>query len=257
MRFPPVASSSRCTIRLVGPENIRVGEEVILEIVVEGAKDIYAMEFGVSFDPALVKVEGIEQGAFFSNGGTGLWQHKGVEANSWIAGDNSQTHGRISPTLAATIPGSSAGASGDGVVARLRLTAKSDGSSAISLENIRAYDSKLNGIPVRTINSTLTIGAPEYFLAQNYPNPFNPETWIPYALAVGCDKVTITIYTPLGQEIRRLELGRKDAGFYMNKDRAAYWDGKNKEGEYVASGIYFYNIRAGKFVQTRKMTVLR
>ena len=257
MPYPPVASSGKCRIRLVGPEDIRVGEEVILDIMMEGAEDIYAMEFGISFDPALMKVEGIEQGTFFSAGGTGLRQYESMEATSWIAGDISQAHGRISPTLAAMIPGSSVGASGDGVVARLKLTARSDGPSIISLENIHAYDSKLNGIPIRPINAALTIGAPEYLLAQNYPNPFNPETWIPYALAEGCDKVTITIYNTLGQEIRRLELGRKDAGFYMSKDRAAYWDGKNKEGEYAASGIYFYNIKAGKFVQTRKMTVLR
>ncbi len=257
MRFPSVASSSKCRIRLVGPENIRVGEEVILDIVMEGAKDIYAMEFGISFDPALVKVEGIEKGTFFSTGGTGSQQHRGVEVDSWIAGDISQARGRISPTLAAMIPGSFTGTGGDGVVARLRLTATSDGASTISLDNICAYDSRLNGIPVRTINAALTIWAPEHLLAQNYPNPLNPETWIPYSLAEGCDRVTITIYSAIGQEIRRLELGRKDAGFYTSKDRAAYWDGRNKEGEHVASGIYFYNIRAGEFVQTRKMTVLR
>lgn len=91
-------------------------------------------------------------------------------------------------------------------------------------------------------------------LFQNYPNPFNPETWIPYQLAED-SPVTIRIYSSTGQLIKTMDLGYKKAGAYVTKDAAAYWDGRSKAGEYVASGVYFYSIQAGDFVATNKMTV--
>ena len=48
-------------------------------------------------------------------------------------------------------------------------------------------------------------------------------------------------------------MGHKEAGLYVIKDAAAYWDGRTDTGEYVSSGIYFYNIRAGKYSATGKM----
>ena len=85
---------------------------------------------------------------------------------------------------------------------------------------------------------------------QNYPNPFNPETWIPYKLAVGAE-VQIKIYNLTGQLIRTLDLGEKEPGEYISKDKAAYWDGRNNSGEEIASGIYFYQLRAGDKVFTK------
>ena len=94
----------------------------------------------------------------------------------------------------------------------------------------------------------------ETALLFNYPNPFNPETWIPYHLAKPAD-VTLTIYAVNGQIVRQLPLGHQLPGFYQSKDRAAYWDGKNELGEPVASGVYFYTLKAGEFTATRKMLI--
>ena len=91
-------------------------------------------------------------------------------------------------------------------------------------------------------------------LLSNYPNPFNPETWIPYHLAAPAD-VTLTIYAIDGTTVRRLDLGHQGAGFYQSKSRAAHWDGKNNIGEPVASGVYFYTLKAGDFAATRKMLI--
>jgi hypothetical protein len=91
-------------------------------------------------------------------------------------------------------------------------------------------------------------------LMQNYPNPCNPETWIPYSLADG-GEVTITIYDISGRVVRMLELGYKSPGIYLNQEKSAYWDGYNGTGEKVASGIYFYHIKAGKFSAIRRMLV--
>jgi len=96
----------------------------------------------------------------------------------------------------------------------------------------------------------------EFALLQNFPNSFNPETWIPYQLAEEVD-VAIRIYNASGQLVRTLNLGYKQAGFYTNKDKAAYWDGRNELGEQVASGVYFYQIKAGDFVSTKKFVMLK
>ena len=91
-------------------------------------------------------------------------------------------------------------------------------------------------------------------LLANYPNPFNPETWMPYQLAQPAE-VTISIHTANGALVRSLPLGEMPAGVYQSRARAAYWDGKNAHGEPVASGVYFYTLKAGQFTATRKMLI--
>ena len=97
----------------------------------------------------------------------------------------------------------------------------------------------------------------------NYPNPFNPETWIPYQLSKPAE-VTLHIYAVNGALIRTLALGHQPAGMYQSKSRAAYWNGRNEQGERVASGVYFYtlstestrdSVTAGDFTATRKMLI--
>ncbi len=91
-------------------------------------------------------------------------------------------------------------------------------------------------------------------LLANYPNPFNPETWIPYQLSAAAD-VTVSIYSVAGKLVRTLTLGHQAAGLYQNRSRAVYWDGRNQLGEPVASGVYFYTLKAGDFSATRKMLI--
>ncbi len=93
-------------------------------------------------------------------------------------------------------------------------------------------------------------------LLPNYPNPFNPETWIPYQLASASD-VQITIYDTRGTSVRTLALGHQAAGHYTNRNRAAYWDGRNGFGERVASGVYFYQLQADNVSLQRKMVILK
>ena len=93
-------------------------------------------------------------------------------------------------------------------------------------------------------------------LLANYPNPFNPETWIPYELATDTD-VRITIYNAQGAVIRTLQLGQQSAGYYTDRQRAAYWDGRNALGEKVASGVYFYQLETDEMSTMRKMVILK
>ncbi len=91
-------------------------------------------------------------------------------------------------------------------------------------------------------------------LLTNFPNPFNPETWIPYQLAKPAE-VTLTIYDIRGVVVRELKLGHQPAGVYHNRSRAIHWDGRNAFGEKVATGVYFYTLKAGDFTATRKLLI--
>lgn len=93
-------------------------------------------------------------------------------------------------------------------------------------------------------------------LLANYPNPFKPETWIPYELATDTD-VHLTIYTSTGVVVRVLHLGHQTAGYYTDREQAAYWDGRNAAGARVASGIYFYKLETDGMSSLRKMVILK
>ena len=93
-------------------------------------------------------------------------------------------------------------------------------------------------------------------LLQNFPNPFNPETWIPYTLADDAD-VSVRIYDIQGKLVRQLEVGQQPGGSYLSRKTAAYWNGKDRLGESVSSGIYFYTLKADAFSETRRMVILK
>ncbi|MBI4548291.1 MAG: T9SS type A sorting domain-containing protein [Ignavibacteriae bacterium] len=86
----------------------------------------------------------------------------------------------------------------------------------------------------------------EYTLEQNYPNPFNPLTVIRYQLPIGSN-VTLKIYNVLGQEVRTLVNEIQDVGF-----KSVELDASG-----IASGVYFYRLRAGDFVETRKLILVQ
>ena len=110
---------------------------------------------------------------------------------------------------------------------------------------------------IRFLEQLLAVLTPdETALLPNYPNPFNPETWIPYHLANEA-KVAITIYDAKGALVRRLALGNQAAGYYAERGKAAYWDGRNEDGEPVASGIYMYQFQAGDYAASRRMVIVK
>lgn len=90
-----------------------------------------------------------------------------------------------------------------------------------------------------------------FALEQNYPNPFNPETEIRFQLSKPA-RAVLKIYNALGEEIRTLMDGTYRAGYHR-----VLWDGKDKNGNAVASGVYLYQLRADNFSQVRKMSLLR
>jgi hypothetical protein len=91
----------------------------------------------------------------------------------------------------------------------------------------------------------------EFALHQNYPNPFNPTTTIAYDLPER-SQVNLVIYDLLGRHVRTLVTQYEEAGY-----RFIIWDGTNDQGQQVGTGVYLYQIRAGDYVKTKKMVLLR
>ncbi|MGA8265322.1 MAG: T9SS type A sorting domain-containing protein, partial [Ignavibacteriaceae bacterium] len=96
---------------------------------------------------------------------------------------------------------------------------------------------------IQSNNSTVVN---EYKLSQNYPNPFNPSTIIKYQIP-NAGRVTIKIYDLLGREIKTLVDEYQQSGAYETSFNASN----------LASGIYFYQIKANNFIATKKMLLIK
>ncbi len=91
----------------------------------------------------------------------------------------------------------------------------------------------------------------DFYLGQNYPNPFNPSTELGFRIAeVGF--VELKVYDLLAREVKTLVQGELSPGSY-----GVSWDGRDKNGRPVAGGVYIYRLKAGEFVQFRKMALIR
>jgi hypothetical protein len=90
-----------------------------------------------------------------------------------------------------------------------------------------------------------------FALAQNFPNPFNPETKIAFQLSTP-DRVELSIFTVTGEKVRTLVATPLAAGTH-----AAIWDGKDRSGNNLASGIYLYRLQIGAAQLTKRMLLVR
>ncbi|MCH7964341.1 MAG: T9SS type A sorting domain-containing protein [Bacteroidetes bacterium] len=91
------------------------------------------------------------------------------------------------------------------------------------------------------VNGPLT-----FVLEQNYPNPFNPSTLIKYSVPEN-GFVKLSVYNLVGEEVNLLVSGQVDAGFYEIEFNATA----------LPSGIYFYKLQAGNFIETKKMVLMK
>ena len=121
-------------------------------------------------------------------------------------------------------------------------------------ENVIAADTSFLGLvesgQVQVVNvepgSIRNTAPKDFMLSQNYPNPFNPVTIINYQLAMN-NFVTLKVYNTLGEEVATLVNEEKPAGkFDVTFDASK-----------LSSGIYFYRLKAGSFIQTKKMILLK
>jgi len=97
---------------------------------------------------------------------------------------------------------------------------------------------------------------PRYALGQNYPNPFNPTTTIQFSIK-NSEFVILKVYDLLGREVALLVNERKAPGSYEVKFSAKGGSASGGDGSILASGVYFYRLNAGTFVETKKLLLLR
>ena len=126
-------------------------------------------------------------------------------------------------------------------------TAISGGSIVIHSKGIAKNQPDEESLPLENEVSIPT----DYVLSQNFPNPFNPTTEIQFQLPEE-NHVTLTIFNSLGNEIARLIDAHVDAGTHT-----VQWNAKDVNGIQLPSGIYFYRIQAGNFVQVKKMNLTK
>ena len=103
-----------------------------------------------------------------------------------------------------------------------------------------------------TLKELTVITPDDYKLEQNYPNPFNPSTTIRFTLPIS-KTISLRIYNSLGQEVRTLINNESlPAGTH-----SVVWDGRDNNGNPVASGIYIYKLQFGNFSKSRKMMLVK
>ena len=130
-----------------------------------------------------------------------------------------------------------------------------------ALTELEAIPNKSHGvqIAIELLRHYLSVAArnvKETKLLPNYPNPFNPDTWIPYQLSEE-STVTVKIYDVTGSLVRTIQVGYKPMGYYLTRERAVYWNGRNENGEPVSSGVYFYTLSTDTYTQTRRMVIVK
>jgi hypothetical protein len=145
---------------------------------------------------------------------------------------------------------------GEGSILSLPVAVSPHVLSKIKLEIGEVVLADQNAVEIPVDDGKVSV--PQAFeLSQNYPNPFNPTTTIKYTLtSLGNGEeslpTTLKIYNILGEVVRTLVDEPKSAGVHYE-----VWDGKDDQGHQVASGIYFYRLRAGEFSETKKMVLLK
>ena len=242
--YAPAVTGAGASIELVGlPERMKLGREYKVLVIGRNLQNARGYSFDLGFDPKAVEVQ-VEQGELMESGSFPLFISK-MKGNKLM--------------VASALTGKNIrGASGDVVLAVLKVKPVQTGGATFKLQGGRLMPVSGRSVPIEAVTRSVRILKPadRFALYQNYPNPFNPETWIPYALKED-SYVQIRIYDSTGKLIRVLDQGYREAAQYLEKGDAAYWDGRNENGERVSSGVYFYQIVTDKFAATRKMVILK
>lgn len=140
---------------------------------------------------------------------------------------------------------------------RLELI-KNDGAlvDLLEIDTLLLSASQYQNFSIRATNGPVTTTNEQRLpatavLYNNYPNPFNPATTIRYGLPAD-SPVRVTIYDLQGRQVWQYSNAMSSAGWHTIK-----WDGRDVFGSPVSTGVYFYRLQAGDFIQVKKMTLLR
>ncbi len=183
-----------------------------------------------------------QEGWFEQTSGTTNWLY-GV---SFTDSDNGTAVGRNGTILRTTNGGTTWTSQTSGTTEQLEGVSFTDSYNGTAVG--------LNGKILRTTNGGVTFVEEEeideipteFLLSQNYPNPFNPSTKIRYSVPQS-SSVVIKVFDILGNEIETLVNEEKSVGTYELN-----WNAEN-----LPSGVYFYRLQAGSFVETKKMVLMK
>jgi len=229
----------------------RSGDQVELILRAHGLDDLAGYELEIAFDPTEMGVlrtgESRDVGGVFAANPQGRFSRLTREPGLVCA--------------ASARRGRSWSAYGAGELLRLHVVLLQDGFPAsLTVRDGTLLSSVYESAPIRLLSHPAGSVLPQSLvLGQNYPNPFNPTTTIPFSvpattalLGGGPVPVTLEIFNILGQQVRTLIREERVPGHYQ-----AAWDGRDGGGHTVASGIYYYRLRAGDTADARAMALTR
>jgi len=119
------------------------------------------------------------------------------------------------------------------------------------IDNVKVYNYPASGLTTGIADKNGGQVPWAFDLLQNYPNPFNPTTEIRFTIPK-FQQVSLIVYDLLGREVKTIVNEQRHAGQHR-----VTWDGTNLMGVPVASGVYFYQLRAGDLMKTQKMILVR
>ncbi|RMF61659.1 MAG: T9SS C-terminal target domain-containing protein [Calditrichaeota bacterium] len=142
---------------------------------------------------------------------------------------------------------------------RIPTSVFQDGVLTVAVENVNEGDAAVSQIWLKEVGSSIEVQQlfedrnqiGQFVLEQNYPNPFNPSTTIQYQVLEAAP-LRLEIFNLLGQRIQTMVDGYHARGTYT-----IHWDGRDAQGNSVASGIYFYRLQSKNSVLTKRMLLLR
>jgi hypothetical protein len=216
----PKISQVQTEIVTVGQLNQQENSDLVtIPVILENSQSIHGCYLALNIDPRFASVDSIV----------------GSLPKGWLMVYNF-ANGVLKIAMAGIAPLT------DGTIATISLKLKNRGANFTV-----SGSAKLNANINESINSFKVKAVPDGFaLSQNYPNPFNPSTIINYRLPMS-SFVTVKVYDELGNEVVTLVNEVKTAGNYSVEFNA----GK------LASGLYFYRMRAGNFAATKKLLLIK
>ncbi|MBD3340452.1 MAG: T9SS type A sorting domain-containing protein, partial [Candidatus Lokiarchaeota archaeon] len=225
--------------------------EFYVDIQVSGVENLHGISFKFNFPIEYLEVLSIEQQDFLGN--------------DVVYYDNvDNTNGNVG--IGISKKGSQNGSSGHGQIVSIKLLEKPNSpvgiSMSLSLTEVVANDNEGNTLNIQGQETTYTVTAVEinqsdiaqpdkFELFKNYPNPFNPTTTIRYSI-VEKDMIQLKIFDIKGRLVKTLISTEQQQGIYTVE-----WNATDEAGNPVASGIYLYQLTAGKRVKTCKMVLNR
>ncbi len=234
-------SLSNASIKLIGPSKVKANTSFTINVTVGNpvaVSDLYGISFKINSSAATCTYvdNSASEGTFLGSGVLKFFQPV----------DNQTVDAAVTKTYPP-------GVNGSGTIASFDFRSSVDQTVNFSLQNVTATDSQGNTILFDVIPISILVDVKEnillpteFSLTQNYPNPFNPTTTISFEISHQ-SYITLKVYNVLGKEVATLLNGEKSAGKYNVEFNAGG----------LASGVYFYKLQAGSFVQTKKLILMK